>query len=456
MRAIEILRTESAYKDFSEEQLDAVATQELIAEKSTDAWTAFQNGVGGSTEALNTIKSAFANFKDDTVEGLGAALSSLFDKLDFGGITSGLDNLSSWMLQNQGQIEQFFLNLIITSIDTGDALLAMGEYGLRAVAELVPAFGSLLDWSTRLGSSLKVAAGGFLTATGQGAAGIALMTEGSRELVESLGNENRFRQMADQVKVWADAGADGIANMRSEGERLKQTFVDADFVVSLKAEIERGGFDEVRNEVNSLTKRQAIDLQARLDPNSKSQAERDLAGLVEERIAELKAEAKTAKAAQTLESLRAMERNATITAVPRTESAARELTLVAKGRKSDVIQEAFTSDAESKLIVHRPHEDVVFEHCAGGWECFGWERVRSRVCECGPMTFLVNNVTGQQFDVDVLAAYPDEAQTQSIEFPLLGSNTSVWALNPMKFIGGRIDVLIQEHAAEPGWRSRIC
>jgi hypothetical protein len=181
---VEVMKTQAAYKGFNDEQLATAATLELIKEKGTDAWAAFQDGPNDALAIVNDWKAGFGDLQAAATEVFGQIAVDIAKAFGAGGGGENpLKKLADWLLENREQITT-------TVMDIGVALFGALEAGAAFASGMADAFALVMRVST---------------------ASVQGLLELVEQFLRGLANVADFLPGLDGVAEKANAAADRIA-----------------------------------------------------------------------------------------------------------------------------------------------------------------------------------------------------------------------------------------------------
>ena len=309
---VEQLRGTEAAKGFDDQQLKALATMELIEEQSEDSWKAWTDGTNLAGLTLNQLTVKWANFKDDVILGLGKIAVGIIRDLDFGGMTSGLDDVSGWITANGPAIRSFMIDMAIMAIDGALAFVSMGQNIVDmavAAAPMLSGLSKVMGFASA--NALRLAAG---LAAMAGTHGLAA------SLLESANGAQALADSTDEALQtligFGARSAPGLETAKEKLEGIKSALegvrANPDLVLTLNAQVAMKEWKAAEATMAELTKKDIKKIIANIPEEDRSKAENKLLKLARKRLAEIKAEAETDGAEKKFKDMTRKERRALI------------------------------------------------------------------------------------------------------------------------------------------------
>lgn len=288
---IAILAAKDGYEDLTDKQLKSLATLELIQESGKDMGINFEQGTNEAGEALNALDATLANVKDNLIEGFGGVAAGIIADLDFGDdLLGGLKDIPGWFKENGPEIRKTMLQIAEAAVLGGAAFL---ELAAGAAASIDPILGAASGFARGVGSMIET-----------------LQNLPSNWLLDKFGvipDPQKFYDIADGMDSVGDAarlidpaiqGANDSVQSAAKDIAKALATLPSDTVLNIQAAVAKGDLDAVRAEIDGLTKAEVKQILAELPEKNRSQTEKEFAELAKDRLAEIKAEAKTDKAAK--------------------------------------------------------------------------------------------------------------------------------------------------------------
>lgn len=301
-----LLAGQAGYRGYNDKMLTTLATQQLLEEKSKDAWTAFTEGGSAADSALDTLNATLANLKTDAIEGFGGILNDIIGDLEIlNGGMGQVGDLGDWIAANGEKIRGAFLDVAEFIAQSVVQLANFGTATTVALVNTAPLLATWIRGMADMASMAQKTAGAILMITPG-------MSSVGREMLKSADNTKRLGDSAATAyeSLLTTAGPDVIAGLEGLQGGAQEALTKIQELQALDAtrlkitaEVQSGNLTAARAELRTLTRPQLVTMLASLDPKSKDTTERKLHSLVKSRIAKVDAKAEKTRAEKDLKSL---------------------------------------------------------------------------------------------------------------------------------------------------------
>lgn len=203
----------------------ALATQQLITEKSTDAITAYGESQDGLGPKVNELKSKFADFKVKALEAMLPWLIKIADWMT-DKMLPAFETFVKWVSDHWPQIVTVVRSMVAVLLQITAAALDIGAAMLRVVAAIIPA------WSKMTSFMLSTMAG--VVDMVAGLVGIF-----NKDLGASLRNtadnaRSMSKVITDNGPKWAEQARNAADAFSGAADQARRT---ADNVASIKTNV---------------------------------------------------------------------------------------------------------------------------------------------------------------------------------------------------------------------------
>lgn len=311
-----VLKSDAAYKGFNEKQLETVATMTLIEEKSSDAWTAFNEGGSAADTVLDTLNSTLANLKTDAIEGFGGIFVGIVeDLMGAGDALEGID-LASWIEDNRDKIREAMLDIVDMALTGAGAFIDFAKAVTTAMIDTTPMLAAQLRVLGGIASALQLSAGAaMLLVPGLQGFGVELIktSDNAYNLANAAATsaESFATNFGPDILKGLETASGTIDTFQSKVRDLKNL---DETRLRLRAEIVEGDKTSIQTELKAMSKDELVAFIARVDKPNADETDKELATLAKERLATIKVEAENAEAVRRAIDEAARDRIAIVTA----------------------------------------------------------------------------------------------------------------------------------------------
>jgi hypothetical protein len=232
------------------DQAQALATQQLILEKSKDAQTAFADGAGSLARKTAESKAKLADMGQTLLVKVTPVLTKIAGVV-LSSVIPALEKFGGWLQANRFKIAEAFVEvgLAVTGLvkTFGPAFAFMNKVYLDFVGDMINGAVAAFGWVPGVGPKLKVAQDKFNSYRDTSNRAFDAVISKSKEWNTSLQN------MKTEIKLKADK-ADLDAKLAAAKEQLKNPALTATKRAQLTADISalQRRVNDAQNKINSL------------------------------------------------------------------------------------------------------------------------------------------------------------------------------------------------------------
>jgi hypothetical protein len=328
---------------YNEKMLETAATLDLVGDKSTDAWTAFNEGGTTADDVLDTLNSTFANVKTELTRGLGGIFVGLVEDVlrvndSFGSMGDAAGGVAEYIERNADQIRAFMLKVAELVLQGAKAFVDMGAYIIKVIIDTAPFMSASTRAVGALAAALQAAAGAALILTGNLSSGMHLITtaDDTYKLAEAAAEagESFAKNMGPDILSGLEGASGVIDGVLTDVKRI-QDLDAAD--IAIRAHIDAADISAAKATIDYLSEDEIAVIKAKIDPDSTDATDRALNDLLDARLVVIEAEAVTAEATKDLNAVVDKKWGVMIpAAVPNITSAERDLAYLSRDRTANI------------------------------------------------------------------------------------------------------------------------